>query len=266
MNYKKFIFSYFIAMLILFSFSPMDVYAGLEKSPGGNRFMDENGNYASSKWENLYGDWYYFGSDTYMKKNSWLSYEGNYYYFDNNGVMVKGLKLVDNKLAYFLDSGIFSNYIDQINGIDKEFLSEAISNTSKHNKDIEYALKEINNIRKNAGMSPLMPDDTLSILANYRNIEMDRNNYFSHYYKDELRYSKLAELFNIKYIYLGENLFKSNFQSYKSMTELIDNGNNAYIKSASHYANIISPNFNKIGIGLYIVDNSRFYYSMIFKH
>jgi uncharacterized protein YkwD len=83
-------------------------------------------------------------------------------------------------------------------------------------------------------------DMQLRKLARSHSLDMFQRGYFSHYTPDGLSPFDRMNAANIEYTYAGENL------ALAPSTDLAMQG---LMNSPGHRANILNPNFNKIGIG-----------------
>lgn len=95
--------------------------------------------------------------------------------------------------------------------------------------------------RKKAGLAPLLFDDTLRDLARLHSQDMLIRGYFSHYTPEGLSPFDRMSAAGIIYAYAGENL------ALAPSTQLAMQG---LMASPGHRANILNPNFKKIGIGV----------------
>jgi len=99
----------------------------------------------------------------------------------------------------------------------------------------------VNKERGAAGFSTLTFDSKLRDVARFHSEDMLRKGYFSHYSPEGKTVADRAEQFNVDYTVIGENL------AYAPSLELAHKG---LMNSPGHKANILSPDFNKIGIGV----------------
>lgn len=102
-------------------------------------------------------------------------------------------------------------------------------------------LSAVNKERTSRGLTALVMDPLLQELARNYSRRMFAEGYFSHYTPDGLSpFDRMARA-NITYASAGENL------ALAPDTQLAMEG---LMRSPGHKANILSPNFNKIGIGV----------------
>jgi uncharacterized protein YkwD len=102
-------------------------------------------------------------------------------------------------------------------------------------------LQLLNKERQANGLDPLVRDDSLRGLARDYAKDMFRRGYFSHYNPEKQSPFDRMDAYGIKYGYAGENL------ALAPSTELAMQG---LMNSPGHRANILSPNFTKVGIGV----------------
>lgn len=102
-------------------------------------------------------------------------------------------------------------------------------------------LAMVNQERISRGLSSLDLDTNLRDVARNHCTDMLQRGYFSHYTLEGLSpFDRMAQ-FNISFTYAGENL------AFSPRVELAMQG---LMQSKGHKANILSPNFGKIGIGV----------------
>ncbi|MBD3920210.1 SCP-like extracellular [Paenibacillus sp. PR3] len=101
----------------------------------------------------------------------------------------------------------------------------------------------VNQERAKAGLSALTTDSLLNTVAYDKAKDMAVNNYFSHTSPTYGSPFDMMTAYGVKYSYAGENIAAGQ----KTPQEVM----NAWMNSAGHKANILSPNFKKIGVGYY---------------
>ncbi|WP_053372099.1 CAP domain-containing protein [Paenibacillus sp. FJAT-27812] len=99
----------------------------------------------------------------------------------------------------------------------------------------------VNQERAKAGLSALKSDALLTKVATEKARDMDVNNYFSHTSPTYGSPFDMMHTFGVTYSYAGENIASGQRSPQEVMT--------AWMNSAGHRANILSPNFTKIGVG-----------------
>ncbi|MBU3979202.1 CvpA family protein [Patescibacteria group bacterium] len=107
-------------------------------------------------------------------------------------------------------------------------------------KSEEEMLIEINKEREANGLAVFKMDVNLRKLARSNSQDMLGRGYFSHYTPEGLSPFDRMKIRNIEYTYAGENL------ALASSPRLAMQG---LMSSPGHRANILNPNFNRIGIG-----------------
>lgn len=124
------------------------------------------------------------------------------------------------------------------------------------NESIEQEVVRLVNIeRQKAGLAPLQYSEELSRVARIKSQDMADNNYFSHTsptYGDPFA---MMRSFGIQYRTAGENIAKG----YTSAQSVV----NGWMNSSGHRANILNPNFGKIGVG-YVKANGTTYWTQMF--
>jgi uncharacterized protein YkwD len=110
-------------------------------------------------------------------------------------------------------------------------------------ENAEYAMIDlVNKERASRGLKTLKYDETLRRLGRDHSKDMFIRGYFSHYTPENEDVADRSERYDINYMVIGENL------AYAPNLELAHKG---LMNSEGHRANILSPDFNKIGIGVY---------------
>ncbi|MDY0406851.1 CAP domain-containing protein [Virgibacillus sp. 179-BFC.A HS] len=98
-----------------------------------------------------------------------------------------------------------------------------------------------NQERAKQGLKPLKADLELSRVAREKSHDMAVNGYFSHNSPTYGSPFDMMKSYGIKYNTAGENIAKGQ----KTPQEVV----NAWMNSEGHRANILNPNFTKIGVG-----------------
>lgn len=136
-----------------------------------------------------------------------------------------------------------------------DMISISIANSSAYRAYYEEVLLYTNEIRSAAGVSPLVLDDSLCNAASMRSLEMDYAQNMSHTRPDGTSFYTVFKEFNISYRYSGENIAWG-YTSPKSVVE-------AWKNSPSHYENMISSKFTKLGVG-YSQNSKSPYWTQLF--
>lgn len=109
------------------------------------------------------------------------------------------------------------------------------------NASEEKMLELVNKEREKAGVGPLVMDRELVILARDYSTDMLHRGYFSHYNPEGQSPFDRMDEYAIDYVAAGENL------AFAPSVELAMQG---LMDSPGHKANILSPEFGRIGIGV----------------
>jgi uncharacterized protein YkwD/uncharacterized membrane protein required for colicin V production len=105
----------------------------------------------------------------------------------------------------------------------------------------EQMLTLVNTERANAGLTPLVMDDALRQLARMHGADMFRQGYFSHTSRDgRSPFDRMRDA-QITWAWAGENL------ALAATTEFAHQG---LMNSPGHRANILNPQFHRVGIGV----------------
>ncbi|HEX3000107.1 MAG TPA: CAP domain-containing protein [Armatimonadota bacterium] len=120
----------------------------------------------------------------------------------------------------------------------------------------------VNNERKRSGLPPLAVDPLLVETARAHSQEMCTKQYFSHQsptrgLRSPLdRYLKCGGSYKNRAV-IGENL-------YTCARVNVARSHTAFMRSPGHRANILSPEWNAIGIGIYHAPDGRFWVTQLF--
>lgn len=99
----------------------------------------------------------------------------------------------------------------------------------------------VNKERATRGVKTLTFDSSLRTIARLHSEDMFKRGYFAHYSPEGYSVADRADKYGIKYLIIGENL------AYAPSLDLAHQG---LMNSPGHKANILSTDFNKIGIGV----------------
>lgn len=105
----------------------------------------------------------------------------------------------------------------------------------------ELMISMVNAERTSRGLAPVEPEDSLRTLARRYSDDMFKRGYFSHYNPEgDSPFDRMGKA-GISYLYAGENL------ALAPSTELAMQG---LMNSPGHKANMLKPEFKKIGVGV----------------
>lgn len=168
----------------------------------------------------------------------------------------------DSVNAETIQSRISENIKAESENIYKEYKAEVLGNattsivtdtsisvaaTPAALNDYESAvLNLINNIRVSNGLNALQASQILTDIARSRCNDMIINSYFSHYTPDGRNIFNIYRENGVSYKNGGENLAQSTPASSGTSEAFV----NAWMASPTHKANILRPEYNKIGIGI----------------
>jgi uncharacterized YkwD family protein/spore coat assembly protein SafA len=114
----------------------------------------------------------------------------------------------------------------------------------------------VNVERSKRGLQPLKENWQLSRVARYKSQDMINKNYFSHTSPTYGSPFKMMETFGIRFSAAGENIAYGQRTPAEVMT--------AWMNSSGHRANILSPSFTEIGVGLAKSSNGTCYWTQQF--
>ena len=107
-------------------------------------------------------------------------------------------------------------------------------------RDEEEMLSLVNHERESNGLSSVVMNTALRKLARSHSEDMLKRGYFSHYTPEGLSSFDRMNAADIEYTYAGENL---------ALAPSVELAMQGLMASPGHRANILNPNFKKIGIG-----------------
>ncbi|GAA0077790.1 hypothetical protein UT300005_21680 [Clostridium sp. CTA-5] len=126
---------------------------------------------------------------------------------------------------------------------------------SAENKILEL----MNQKRVEAGLKPLTMDNTLLQVARYKSDHMIQNNYFDHTNPDGTKWTNWLQAIGYKYTATAENIAYNTYDP----VELF----NQWWNSAGHRANMMSPSYTKVGVGvIYDKDNNKYMGTQTFSN
>jgi uncharacterized protein YkwD len=113
---------------------------------------------------------------------------------------------------------------------------------SKPMPDLEWQMLElVNHERTSRGLKPLTLDPELTPVARAHSADMFARGYFSHYTPDgEDPFDRMREA-DVKFRTAGENL---------ALAPTLQLAHTGLMNSPGHRANILNPNFGRVGIGI----------------
>ncbi|WP_167958720.1 CAP domain-containing protein [Anaerosporobacter faecicola] len=130
------------------------------------------------------------------------------------------------------------------------------STTSSNASYTSEVLRLINIERKKEGLSSLSTTSILEKAAFTRAQEIKKS--FSHTRPNGSSFSTILKELGISYQACGENIAYGQ----KTPEAVV----NAWMNSSGHRANILSSNYNKVGIGCYIDSNNVVYWTQVFTN
>jgi uncharacterized protein YkwD len=107
-------------------------------------------------------------------------------------------------------------------------------------------LEMVNRERASAGLAPLAPDLELTETARKHSADMFRRGYFSHNTPENFSPFDRIRRDNIRFLTAGENL---------ALAPTLEIAHTGLMNSPGHRANILRPQFGRLGIG--IMDGGR---------
>lgn len=119
----------------------------------------------------------------------------------------------------------------------------------------ENAFLLLNKDRAANGLSPLMLDPELCRIARAKSQDMKTNRYFAHNSPTYGSASQMLKTFGYSFLAVGENI---------AHHATVEKSQAAFMSSAGHRRNILSPNWTKVGIGVVTDDQGFVYVTQLF--
>jgi len=117
------------------------------------------------------------------------------------------------------------------------------SSLSPDPPDESRMIADVNRIRVAAGVPPLARDPKMAVMARAYAHDMGARRYFGHYNPEKQSLVDRFDMAGIAYQFAGENI-----AFVQSETEAMD----GFLKSPDHRANILSPDYTRIGVGIIV--------------
>lgn len=138
---------------------------------------------------------------------------------------------------------------------------DAKKNAKTYQKQIKDIIKYTNEYRTAQGLPKLVIDTTLTRAACYRSLEMAKEGVLSHTRPDGSSPFDLMREYGISYFTAGENIaYTMGYGiSAKQAAEM-------WYNSPGHRANMLNPDFGKIGIGIAVTKKNEVYYTQLFTN
>ena len=165
------------------------------------------------------GKWVRYDANGHMVKGWDTNNDGTYYFDQVYGTMAKGIVTIDGNLYLF----------------DVDTSEEAMA---------DRVIELVNQERTSRGLQPLLKHDGLMVAAAARARELSQR--YSHTRPDGSECFTILWHLGIDYGYAGENIAMG-----QRTPEIVMND---WMNSSGHRANILSENFDYIGVGYTMVD------------
>jgi uncharacterized protein YkwD len=109
------------------------------------------------------------------------------------------------------------------------------------------------------GVAPLVIDAAITGVARQRARDMAATGEFTHSPTKSKSYVQLLEDAGIKWRGRGENIAYNTY----GLSETVDVAMNGFMNSSGHRANILNSNFKRVGVGI-AIEGDRKYFAVIF--
>jgi uncharacterized protein YkwD len=119
-------------------------------------------------------------------------------------------------------------------------------------KEVESKVFQLTNkVRRDHHLMPLLRDTTLIALARAHSADMLQRNYFSHVTPDgKSIQDRLVPSYSRTLSRAGENIWGGHGYDYSNSTLLARVIMDSWMSSPGHRANILSPDYNYLGVGV----------------
>ena len=233
-------------------------------------YYNNNSGEMSTGWLLLGGKWYYLNNSGEMQTGS-IQINGKWYYFDKNGCWIPDGNGNSNGNNNNLNDKVEDNNTDKDNNSNSNNNTDTENNlnTSKlpalpttYQTTTEEAAEEkilqlMNKKRTEAGLKPLIMDNTLRDVARYKSNHMIQYNYFNHTSPDGTTWQNWLKTLGYKYSATAENIAYNS----SNAEELF----NQWWNSEGHKANMMNASYTKVGIGV-IYGNNKHMGTQIFSN
>lgn len=141
------------------------------------------------------------------------------------------------------------------------FKEDAKKNAKTYQKQIKDIIKYTNEYRTAQGLPKLVIDTALTRAACHRSLEMVKEGVLSHTRPDGSSPFDLMREYGISYFTAGENIaYTMGYGiSAKQAAQM-------WYNSPGHRANMLNPDFGKIGIGIAVTKKNEVYYTQLFTN
>ena len=134
---------------------------------------------------------------------------------------------------------------------------EELNNSSSYIAQIEQMIfNKVNEERAKAGVAPLSYSNTMQKYARIKSEDMGLRKYFSHEDPNGQLITAKMKADGVSYNAWGENI--AYLSGYSGDSNIANQFMNNWMNSSGHRANILSPNFTSIGIGVYKIGNTYY--------
>ena len=179
------------------------------------------------------GKWVRYDANGHMIKGWDTNDDGTYYFDQVYGTMAKGIVTIDGNLYLFdVDTGVMQASI-----------------TTSEEAMADRVIELVNQERTSRGLQPLVKDDRLMVAAAARARELSQR--YSHTRPNGSECFTILWHLGIDYGYAGENIAMG-----QRTPEIVMND---WMNSSGHRANILSENFDCIGVGYTMVDGHPYW-------
>ncbi len=127
---------------------------------------------------------------------------------------------------------------------------DSLKNPATESSEASLMIQLINQQRTKLGLPKLVQDDLLTKVANLKAKDFVVNNYYAHTSPTYGSVQNMLAKFGVKYNKYAENL---------ALSTNVVRAYNALMNSKYNRANMLSPAFGKIGVGVSVCGNNKYY-------
>jgi uncharacterized protein YkwD len=121
------------------------------------------------------------------------------------------------------------------------------------------AMRAVNAVRREHGLTELVPDGLLSRIARSHSEDMARRGYFAHASPEGERSSQRVKRHGVEYAKLGENLHRSRNVRDPARTAVA-----SWMRSKGHRKAILTPEYEETGMGVALGENGEILFTQLF--
>jgi len=191
---------------------------------GGKWYYFSGSGAMATGWVRTGGKWYLM-DDSGAMRTGWASVGGKRYYLDSSGAMVTGTVIISGETCNFSEDGVLS------------YATPPAASTQQN------ILRQVNDLRQQEGLAPLVFSQKLSLAAYQRAAELASTGSIFHYRPDGSQWWTVLSEY-------GVSNLDGSAENLASGMDTADAAVKAWMESASHKEAILG-NYSYTGIGFF---------------